>query len=154
MDTLVYTKTDEGITVRDGKYAVTYHIKEELKMLGAKWHQNAWTFRGFQEIPMVKGLMGPCEATYILAINAKEAERLAERKAKKARLAWLSTPEGRAAIEEAKKKRVAEHVVAGSSWVCCTECTIIDEQRRHTSCDVHAEDGNTFRVNGMIRTGD
>ena len=150
MNTLIYTKTNDGITVRDGKCNVTYHIKEELKMLGAKWHQGAWTFRGFQEITMVKGLMGPCEAAYVRAMNAKEAERVAE----KARRAWLNTPEGRAATAAEEKRRIAAAAAAGCSWICCAECTVMDWDRRHTSCDVHAEDGNTFRVNGMIRTGD
>jgi hypothetical protein len=150
MDTLIYTKTNDGITVRDGVRSVTYHIKDQLKMLGAKWHQGAWTFRGFQEIPMVQRLMGPCEAAYIRAMNAKEAEYQAE----KARRAWLKTPEGRAATEVAKKEYVLSLFTAGCSWICCAECTIIDEKRRHTACDAHAEDGNSFRVNGRLRTGD
>ena len=150
MDTLIYTKTFDGITVRDGKCSVTFHIKAELKMLGAKWIQGAWTFRGFQEIPMVKRLMGPCEAAYVRAMNAKEAERLAE----KAQRAWLKTPEGRAATAAAEKKRVAALFATGCSWICCAECTIIDERRRHTACDIHAVDGNSFRVNGNLYTGD
>jgi hypothetical protein len=149
MDTLIFTKTSDGITVRDGKRNVTFHIKEELKKLGARWNQGVWLFRGVQEISIVKDLMGPCEVALVGAENAKEAERLAE----KAQREWLKTPEGRAAIEVAKKKRVTSLFKAGCSWICCAECTIMDEKRHHTSCDIHAEDGNTFRVNGNIYTG-
>jgi hypothetical protein len=39
-------------------------------------------------------------------------------------------------------------------WMCCRYCVIIDYRRRFTSCVACGQDGNTFRVNGGLFTGD
>ena len=152
MDTLIFTQTPDGVTIRDGTKRITYDIKEELKMLGAKWHpgHSAWIFRGVQEIPMVKGLVGPCEAALVRLENARKQENIAA----KAHRAWLKTDEGRAATEINKRQRISAAVAAGCTWICCDKCDVIDWVRRFTDCAAHAVDGNSFRVNGNIRTGD
>ena len=39
-------------------------------------------------------------------------------------------------------------------WRCCESAKIIDGKRGFTSCEIHAIDGNSFRVRGAIYTGD
>ena len=131
----------------------TYDVKEQLKANGGRWnaHANGWIFRDCTDVEELRSRLE--EVVEHAAVEKKRAHKveLAERKMHRE---WLRTPEGMAYTAAEEKARVAAAVAAGSTWICCAECEVIDWQRQTSSCQVHAVDGTTFRVRGNIYTGD
>ena len=143
MDSLTFTQQADTVVVGS-----SFDYKEILRSAGARWNPTirAWVFHR-STVAAVTELIGP-------AVNDLAAFLAAEKAAAKAHKKWLQTPEGRAHIAATEKVRVALAFSQGVYWICCKECTVIDWDRHHTSCEGCAEDGNSFRVNGRLRTGD
>ena len=125
----------------------TFLIKEDLKKAGARWNIEigAWCFPISCDSISFRNLLKE------KVVEAKEHEKAL----KKAIRLMAFTPEGIAAAAILKKKAVADAYNSGLTkhWMCCANCKVIDWERQHTSCMEHAVDGNSFRVRGMIRTG-
>jgi hypothetical protein len=73
---------------------------------------------------------------------------------KKAVRLYAKSPEGKAVAAAEEKLRIKAAVAAGSTWICCENCEVIDWIKQHTYCQPCGVDGNSFRVRGNIRTGD
>ena len=152
MENLNITTTTEGILVKGN----TYDVKELLKAKGGRWnaHANGWMFAFAFALRTEDELREALrEGVEYAALEKKRAHKmeLAERKKHRE---WLRTQEGMEYAAAEEKARVVAAVAAGSPWICCTECEVIDWKRKHTSCRAHAVDGNTFRLRGNIYTGD
>ena len=130
----------------------TYDVKEQLKAKGGRWnaHANGWMFDGSTEVEELRSCL---EQDVEQAMLEKKRARKVELAERKMHREWLRTPEGMAYTAAEERKRVAAAVAAGSPWICCAECEVIDWHRQTSSCQVHAVDGNTFRVRGNIYTG-
>lgn len=148
MNTLTFTTTAEGILVK-GK---TFDVKEELKANGGRWdaRANGWMFRDCTDVEELRSRLEEVVEQVMLEKKRAHKVELAERKKHRE---WLRTPEGMAYTAAESRKRVAAAVAGGSPWICCAECEVIDWQRQTSSCQVHAVDGNTFRIRGNIYTG-
>ena len=150
MNTITLTKTEKGIAV-GGR---TFDVKEILRTAGARWdsEKSAWIFRGAEDIQHVANTIRDSVEDCIADMRRRDAETKA---AAKAHNTWLKSEDGRAFMAARNRRNVAACVgKPGFYWICCTECVIIDEDRRHTSCDACAVDGNSFFVDGRLRTGD
>ena len=150
METITLTRTDKGIVV-GGK---TYDVKDILRTAGARWDyaQSVWIFRGADDIQHIKNTLCDAVEDCVAAQRKREAWLKAE---EKAYAEWLNSDAGRAFIAAKARRAVAACVgKPGFHWICCKECVVIDERRRHTSCDACAVDGNAFFVDGRLRTGD
>ena len=119
----------------------TFALKEAIKAAGGKWNAatKTWT---------VADLGAVLDAANLLSVQRTEEKRLARLAAKAKR----TTPEGLIALTQEKKNLVLNALKVKKEtgayyWV-------IDWVRAHSSCTVHAEYGNTFRVRGSIYTGD
>ena len=131
-------KTDDKSLMISGK---TFDIKDIIKSHGGRWDsQKQWCVPIEKDSPEFR------------------ASLLHNLSVVKARDAYSRSPEGIAAAkanERAIIKRLAER---GSSWICCENCVVIDWVRQHTACDACAADcgpyKNSFRVRGMVYTGD
>jgi hypothetical protein len=141
MPSLSFTVVDSGVLV-SGK---TFNIKDRLKQVG-RWNPqlSSWSVPAAADSPALR------EELEALASQKKAEEAAA---AKAARL-YASSPEGKAATAADEKRRIKAAVAAGSSWICCNDCVVLDWTRKHTSCQACGHDGNTFFVNGILRTGD
>jgi hypothetical protein len=139
MPSLSFTLVDTGVLV-SGK---TFNIKDRLKEVG-RWNGSSWSVPAAADTPELR------EELEALA-SQKKAEELAANKAARIHAA---SPEGKAAAAADEKRRIKAAVAAGSTWICCNDCQVIDWVRQHTSCQTCAVDGNSFRVRGNIRTGD
>jgi hypothetical protein len=140
METITLTKNAVGIAV-GGK---TFDVKDVLRAAGARWDAatSTWIFRGAEDVQHV--------ANTIRDAVEDVRQRIAEaRVAEKARAAWLKTDEGKAATLAAEQKRVAAAFHAGTFWLCCASCTVVDWKRQHVSCKEHG-----FQVRGGLYTGD
>jgi hypothetical protein len=142
MPSLSFTVVDTGVLV-GGK---TFNVKDRLKEVGGRWNPqlSSWSVPAAADTPELR------DELETLATQ-KKAEEAAANKA--ARL-YAASAEGKAAAAAEEKRRIKAAVAAGSSWICCNDCQVIDWVRQHTSCQVCAVDGNSFRVRGNIRTGD
>ena len=146
---LTFTQTDKTLII-SGR---TFYAKDKIKALGGKWSGGTWSLPVSMDTEENRAaLIATAYETYNTEKLIEKNRRLAEEAARK----YAQTPEGRAAAAARTKANIKKLIAENKKpyWICCEECEIIDEARRYTSCDVHAEDGNTFRVNGMIRTGD
>jgi len=144
MDTITLTKTDKGIVV-GGK---TFDVKDILRAAGARWDPTkaAWVFHG--EVDAITEMIRDSIEDCVADVRRRAADA-------KTHKTWLKTNEGRAfAAAEARRQVAACIGKPGFSWICCTECVIIDATRKHTSCNACAHDGNSFFVNGRLHTGD
>lgn len=141
MPSLSFTIVDAGVLV-SGK---TFNVKDRLKEIG-RWNPQAssWSIPAAKDTPELR------DELEALATQ-KKAEETAANKA--ARL-YAASPEGKAAAAAEEKRRIKAAVAAGSTWICCEECEVVDWVRQHTNCRACAVDGNTFRVRGNIYTGD
>jgi hypothetical protein len=132
----------------------TFYAKDKIKALGGKWSgSGTWSLPISMNTEENRAmLIATAEETYKVEKLIEKSRRRAEEAMRK----YALTPEGRIAIAAQMKARIQKMIADDTKphWICCEHCEIIDEIRRHTSCNVHAEDGNTFRVNGMLRTGD
>jgi hypothetical protein len=154
MTTLQYILSDDGVLVT-GK---TFDVKDILKAKGAVWNpsKSAWFFP--------KTDVDTLRASIAVEVNermdAMKIQRNQELAAQKAHKKWLATPEGMAHVAEKEKEKVrwalGQKAVGNYSylWICCEECQVVDWNRKSTYCLAHAEDGNAFRINGGIYTGD
>ena len=143
MESITLTKTDMGIVV-GGK---TFDIKTALRDAGARWNKDTstWIFRDADDIQHLT-------KTVRDAVRRKADEAKASAAEAKA---WLKTDEAKALLKAKIRTQIAACVgQPGFHWICCKECVIIDEKRRHTACNACAVDGNSFFVNGRLRTGD
>jgi len=142
MPSLSFTVVDTGVMI-SGK---TFNVKDRLKELGGRWNPQVsqWSIPAAADSPALR------DELEALA-SQKKAEEAAANKA--ARL-YAASPEGKAAAAAEEKQRIKAAVAAGSTWICCDKCTVIDWSRQHTSCQACAIDGNTFRKRGNIYTGD
>ena len=145
MPSLYFSSTDDGVMI-SGK---TFIIKDRLKEI-AHWvpKVSLWKLPPWNDFPERRE-----------ELEALATQKLAEEKAanKAARL-YAKSPEGKAAAAAAEKelilKIVAEKKAGKYHWICCENCEVIDWDRHHASCSSCGHDGNTFFVNGMLRTGD
>ena len=138
MPSLSFTVVDAGVLV-SGK---TFNVKDRLKQI-SRWNGSSWSIPAAADSPALR------EELETLATQ-KKAEEAAANKA--ARL-YAASPEGKAAAAADEKRRI-KAMAAGSTWICCEECEVVDWIRQHTNCRACAVDGNTFRVRGNIYTGD
>ena len=141
MPSLYFTSTDDGVMV-SGK---TFIIKDRLKEI-AFWvpSLSLWKLPPWNDYPELR------QELESLATQKADEEKATK---KTARL-YAASAEGKAASAVAEKLRVKAAVAAGSTWICCENCEVIDWTRKHTSCSACGYDGNTFLVNGKLRTGD
>ena len=116
----------------------TFSVKEAIKGLGGSWDPTTKVW---------KLLLNTDIAPLQQAANELGITRLAEANALKEKKAYLRTPEG-------QKSLVLDALATGCHWICCDQCKVIDWVRQHSSCEAHAEYGNSFRVRGFIYTGD
>ena len=146
MPSLSFTVVDTGVLI-SGK---TFNVKDRLKELGGRWNPQAssWSIPVAADSP---ALREDLEAVATQVAKQKKAEETAANKA--ARL-YAASPEGKAAAAAEEKQRIKAAVAAGSTWICCENCEVVDWVRQHTNCRACAVDGNTFRVRGNIYTGD
>ena len=141
MPMLVFTHIGNEVFI-GGK---TFLIKDRLKEI-AYWNPrlSRWNLPGWNDFP---------ERRQELEALATQKATQEKAESKVARL-YAKSPEGKAAAAAEEKLRIKAAVAAGSSWICCNDCQVIDWVRKHTSCQACAVDGNTFFVNGILRTGD
>jgi len=151
MSFLKFSTTDSHLIISGN----TFHLRNRLKELRALWNnqEKKWS------LPIKNDSASLRDELEFAVATAVRIEREAERSERKKQRDFANSPEGKKAAEKAKKafflnalKMKAE--TGAYHWICCESCEVIDWNRQFTSCDVHAEDGNTFRVRGMIRTGD
>jgi len=124
----------------------TYDVRNDLKKIGGVWNPKTslWSIPTTADTPELRQEL---EAL----VTQKKKEEAASKKA--ARL-YAKSPEGKAAAAAEEKLRIKAAVAAGSTWICCENCEVIDWDRHHTSCATCGHDGNTFFVDGRLRTGD
>lgn len=120
----------------------TFAVKETIKSLGGKWD------------PLAKTWSIVAEDISVLDAAAKELSetRVAAKK-------YAASPEGRAATYKAQfEAALALKATGAYHWICCDKCVVVDWGRQHTTCDACAVNcgpyKNSFRVRGMIYTGD
>ena len=166
---LYFETTDNSLLVR-GK---TFDIKEILKTsYRGRWDPTAHAWALPIELDsddLRKDLLGAEKAAKKAAKEA--AKEVAERAKIRAQeqAAFAATPEGK---EVARQQRIADNtarreddkqrIARGEAplywWINCLECEVVDWTRKCTTCDACADVcgfiKNTFRVKGMIRTGD
>ena len=161
-----------NFTVNDNNLVIggnnTFDIKDSLKKMGARWNPDvrAWVFPLHMDTKdlrkQIKGLV----------TDLKEKERVKKQAAverERERLAYLATPEGKEATRQQRiadntarmeedKQRIARGEAPLYWWINCLECEVVDWHKKCTTCDACADIcgfiKNTFRVKGMIRTGD
>jgi len=123
----------------------TFLIKDRLKEI-CYWNPQLrlWHLPASHDHPDLR------QELEALAIQKKKEEATA----KKASRLYAKSPEGKAVAAAEEKQRIKAAVAARSTWICCENCEVIDWDRRHTSCVVCGHDGNTFFVDGRLRTGD
>jgi len=136
---LVFTGNDDGVYVSGS----TFHYKDELKTLGAKWNpdKKSWWFAGAQSVETVRSSFEELRKTLLENLKKIKAQERAEDKAKRL---WEASPEG-------KKARVVEALRTDRSkyfWICCEEGEVIDWKRMTCFCATHG-----FRVRGCIYDG-
>jgi len=136
---LVFTGNDDGVYVS----GVTFHYKDELKRLGAKWNpeKKLWWFSGAQSVETVRSSFEELLKEVVENIKKRKIQIRAEEKAKKL---WDASPEG-------KKARVLEALRTDRSkysWICCEESEVIDWNKMVCSCDTHG-----FRVRSHAWNG-
>jgi hypothetical protein len=133
----------------------SFHIKDHLKSLGAKWNPDARSW----DLPIA---MDNEEFREVLKERLRLMRKATKDEEEKKRI-YDTSPEGiaakKAANREIIKKCLEEKKKTGAyHWICCEECEVIDWVRQHTSCDACADDNgffkNTFCVRGVRYTGD
>jgi len=137
-----FTRIDEKVFI-GGK---TFNIKDRLKEVGGRWNpqKSIWSIPTASDTPELR------EELEALATQKKKEEDAAKKEAR----IYAKSPEGKVAAAAAEKQRIKAAVVAGSTWICCENCEVIDWIKQHTYCQACGVDGNSFRVRGNIRTGD
>ena len=144
MPSLYFSSTDDGVLI-SGK---TFNIKDRLKEVGGRWNPKTSLWSVAADTPELR------QELEALATQ-KEKEEAA---AKKAARLYAASSEGKAAAAAAEKelilKIVAEKKAGKYHWICCENCEVIDWDRHHSSCSSCGHDGNTFFVDGKLRTGD
>jgi hypothetical protein len=142
MPSLYFSCTDDSVLI-SGK---TFNIKDRLKEVGGRWNPKTslWSIPTIADTPEVR------QELETLATQKKKDEAAT----KKAARLYAKSPEGKAAAAAEDKLRIKAAVAAGSTWICCENCEVIDWDRHHTSCATCGHDGNTFFVDGRLRTGD
>lgn len=133
----------------------TFYAKEFIKALGGTWD--------------------PSTSSWLLPVHI-DSEKLRkdvqdkaftcekiEKDKLKAERAYAMSPEGIAETKEQEKANflwaLEEKKKNGSfHWICCEKCVVINWQKQHTTCTACAQDcglyKNSFRVRGMVYTGD
>jgi hypothetical protein len=136
-------------------YGKTFDVKEKLKEVGGLWDSKSKCWN----IPIASATL-----TFHQSLDAFLDEQKAKEKAdEKAARAYALTPEGRAEAEVKRKQTILDCLeekkkTGAYHWICCQSCVVVDWKRQHTTCDACAVDygiyKNSFRVRGMIYTGD
>jgi len=127
----------------------TFHHREKLKALGARWEPSTkvWILNTQETPDRIREQLEPSPSR-----EQREALLLQQRKQRdeaKAKKLWENSPEGKKArVLEALKDRSNYH------WVCCEQCEVIDWKEQFSYCKAHAVGDNAFRVRGHIFTGD
>ena len=132
MPSLLFKTHQESLIV-SGK---TFHIKETLKLHGAKWNHSlgAWAIPIILDSPDLRA-----------ELEAIATERIVEDKAQlRAKRLFTKTPDGIAA-RTAQQLQYAH----GRGWSCCESAYVMDSDRGHVGCLEHG-----FFVKGILRTGD
>ena len=128
----------------------TFYAKEAIKTLGGKWDpvMSHWLLPAHLDSEMLRKDLQE-KATSIEKEN--KAKEKAKRKADRSGDPLAERQKILACLEE-KKKTGAYH------WICCENCVVLNWERQHTKCDACAVDyglyKNSFRVRGMVYTGD
>ena len=150
MKTTLFFAIDEKDSSKVIVSGNTYDVRNDLKKIGGVWNPKAslWSIPTTADTPELR------QELEALATQ-KKAEQDA---AKKAARLYAASSEGKAAAAAAEKelilKIVAEKKAGKYHWICCENCEVIDWDRHHSSCATCGHDGNTFFVNGKLRTGD
>lgn len=144
----------------------TFDAKEAIKAFGGKWNpaRRVWTLPLEADSDELRAHLGA--RTMAEQETAEDAMKAAAAAAVAAVEAVFEAQRAKAAKQAAKlerqraaeKERVRLCVESGNYWwICCENCEVIDWNKRHTSCRVHAHwDGQswcTFRINGALYTG-
>jgi len=140
--TLSFHAIDKSLII-SGK---TFAIKDAIKLSGGRWdsQKQSWSLPIEKDSPDLRSSLLD---QLSVAINKEKALRACER-------AYNRSPEGIAAAKANERAIIKRLASQGSHWICCENCTVIDWARKHTTCDNCAQDGNSFRVRGILYTGD
>ena len=143
---LIFNVIDKNLIIK-GK---TFDIKDTIKGHGGRWD----TLTQSWYVPIEKDSAEFRSSLLDLLSSAVKAEK----DKKEAERAYSRSPEGIAAAKANERAIIKRLVSQGSSWICCENCIVIDWARQHTACDACAQNEglykNSFRVRGMIYTGD
>jgi len=137
----LFFNTDNNALIVTGK---TFHAKEHLKALGGKYSNGTWSLPLNADTPQNRTDL---EAIATEQMTAEKAARAAER-------AYAKSPEGIQAARDAEKAAVKAAFEAGTYWICCENCEVVDWNKKHTYCLPCGYDGNGFRKAGALYTGD
>ena len=156
MNVTQYTKMLKFQTTQDMLQVTgSFDIKDHLKSLGAKWNPDARSW----DLPIA---MDTPDFREVLKESLRVMKKLIKDEKEKKRI-YDSSPEGinekKLRQRELMKKYLEEKKKTGAyHWICCEECEIVDWNRQHTNCMKCAEwnglTWNSFRIRGMIYTGD
>jgi len=127
---LTFSTNANGLIVN----GATFHIKEMLKLYGAKWNGSAWVLSIDIDSPYLRNELQDAATK---RLNAELAEDRAAR-------AYAKSPEGIAARAAAELE-----YAHGRRWTCCEKAYVMDIDSGHVGCHEHG-----FFVKGRLRTGD
>ena len=149
---LTFSTNDTHLIISGDTFHLRNYLKEHLKAI---WNNE----KKFWIIPIGLDSASLRNELETKAASAYRAAREAEAAERKKKRDFAKSPEGKKAAEEEKRTFFLNALkmkakTGAYHWICCESCEVIDWRRQHTSCDVHAEDGNTFRVRGALYTGD
>jgi hypothetical protein len=165
---LIFTRNASSLLVGNS-FKIKDHLKNNLK---ARWEpeHSSWAIPVHLDCEHLrKELETMAKAAAKAQREANKVERMKKEEAERQRLIYLATPEGKEAarqqriamnttLKEEDKQRIARGEAPIYWWINCVECEVLDWHRKHTSCEACGEDTgpsrNTFRVRGMIHTGD
>ena len=143
--TIIFTTTHDKIKMQ-GK---TFHVKDLLKEMGAKWvpAEMAWILPIEKDSPDFRANL------LLMAKDGAKFEKEKKKAEEAERLRYMYSPEAvKAAL---KAKEAGDHSL---HWICCDQCKVLDWFKQHTSCQACGHDNGTYKetffVRGRLRTGD
>jgi hypothetical protein len=137
--TLNFQATDKNLII-SGK---TFMIKDVIKTHGGRWdnQKQNWAIPIEKDSPEFRSNL----------LESLSAAIQAER-------SYIRVPQSIEIAKANERATIKRLVSQGSTWLCCEDCTVINWQRQLVTCDECARDEgpykNTFRLRGMIYTGD
>jgi len=127
----------------------TFALKEQIKAAGGKWQSGTKTWL------LPSAGLEPLQKAVKTLSDERTTEKKAQRLLAKEQREFDKSPEGQVLKAQKAKEQVQQALKTGAyHWICCDQCKVLDWTSAHTSCQVHAVDGNSFRVRGAVYTGD